>query len=490
MPVVSLMECRARFNRLVESGGDPFLFAASVMQDVGLCDESGKRYLREDSSERHDLPGGGSVGGDVPTLGKTRHRKPTDFRWDVLAEAMIGPDWRRAIGLDRAEAGLGVVQEMKDRYSRLRMFSEEAAAASTGGPSAWANVAAWSATVGGLMQAQFLAGYEVAGYDMADLFPVKAPVFWQGGERYIDIIGPFTPAPEVGPGEEYPDMSMSALWVEPGPMKKYAGKISMYKETAAIDISGGQMMSKMKTAGEMLKYRENELSLDVLCGQTNNWKLGMLTDTSATAYNTYGATVTNPKGTARLIDNTLVNPFNDFGAMQVSDERLANLYHPVSDQPLMTDLNTVIFPTPMAAWAVALGAATEIELFTQTVAGPAQPPGGAGFPTAKMKIKNPWVGLESVVSRRLDARHVASTVQADPNLSAGLGLTGQARYRWYRLNRQKFACKRQFWPATTTEISPSDWVCATQGIIAASAFDIAVQIQVLDPYAVQRNLGS
>jgi hypothetical protein len=489
MPVVSLNECKEKFARLIESGGNPFLFGAAVHRDVGLVDEHGKRYLREDSCARHDTPGG-PVGGDVPTLGPTRRCRPTDYRWDVLAEAMIGPDWRRLVGLDRQEAGYGVMEEMKRRFEQTRMYSEEAAAASTGGPSVWANVAAWSATVGGLMQAQFLEGYQVAGYDMADLFPVKAPVFWQGGERYISIIGPFTPAPEVGPGEEYPDMSMSALWVEPGPVKKYAGKISMYKETAAIDISGGQMMAKMREAGEMLKYRENELSLDVLCGQTNNWKLGMLQNTGATAYNTYGATVTNPAGTARLIDNTLVNPFNDFGAMQVSDERLANLYHPVSDQPLMTDLNTAIFPTPLGLWAVALNAASEIELMTQTVAGPAQTPGGAGFPTAKMKVKNPWAGIETITSRRLDARHVASTVQADPNLSPGLGLTGAARYRWYRLNRNRFACRRQFWPATTVNISPSDWVMATQGIVAASAFDIATMVQVLDPYSVQRNLGA
>ena len=79
----------------------------------------------------------------------------------------------------------------------------------------------------------------------------------------------------------------------------------------------------------------------------------MLKDTSATAYNTYGATVTNPAGTVRLIDNDLVNPFNDFGAMQLSDERLANLYHPVSDQPLMTDLNVCALPDAHAQAAQA-----------------------------------------------------------------------------------------------------------------------------------------
>lgn len=498
MPVVSLAECRGRFNRLVSSGGTPAHFFGAIMHEVGICDEKGVRYVREDSCERRETANG-TVGGDVPTLGQ-RRRKPTDFRWDVLAEAMIGPDWRVHIGLDRPEAGLGVMAELEHKLGRVRMFSEEGAAASTGGPSVWANVAAWSATVGGLMQAQFLEGYQVAEYGaLADLFPVKPAVFWQGGERYIDIIGPFQPAAEVGPGVEYPDMGMSAMWVEPGPMKKYAGKITMYKETAAIDISGGQMMAKMKTAGEMLKYRETELSLDIITAPTasavyNNWRLGMLTDTAATQYATYGATVTNPAGRARLIDNDLVNPFNDFGALQISDERLANLYHPVSDQPLMTDLSVALFPTPLAKWANALNNAETISLMNQATAGPAQSPPGT-FPSDRIDMKNPYKGIVTALAspdamRRLDARHVASTTQADPNLSPGLGLSGAARYRWYRLNPGKFACKRQFWPATTVDISPSDWVMATQGLVAAQAFDIAVQMQILSPYHIQRNRGA
>ncbi len=487
MPVVSLTEARTRYKRFTENGGSPGQFFGVVMHEIGLCDETGRRYLRGDSGAAKVMEG---YSGDVPTLADKPRARPEDFRWDVLAEAMIGPDWKEHIGLHRGDPGANIVTEFERRAGRTRMFSEEATAASTGGPSLWANVAAWSATVGGLMQAKFIQGYQAAPFDMADMYPVgPPPVFWQGGERYIDIIGPFKPAPEVGPGVEYPDQSMSALWVEPGPMKKYAGKISMAKETAAIDISGGQMLAKMKTAGESLKYRENELALDITTGQTNNFKLGMLTDTAATAYNTFAPTITNPQGTARTIPNDIVNPFNDPGAMQISDENLANLYHPVTDQPLEADLPVALFPTPLAKWAGAINDIDEWQLLTQTTAGPAQPAAGA-FPTAMGKTRNPWKGLVSAtVSRRLHDRHVRSTTQADPNLSAGLGLTGAAVYRWYRLNPAKFACKRQMWPATTVDISPGDWVMAVQGLVAASAFDIAVMMQVLDPYAIQRNRG-
>lgn len=486
MPVVTRVEAKSRFQRFTEGGGSPFDFGGAILHEVGLCDEQGNRYLREDSCRN---PYTGETH-NVPTVADKPKRKPTDFHWDILAEAMIGPDWQRHVGLNRSDAGAGIVREMKARFERTAMFREEATVGI--GPSVWANVAAWSATVGGLMQAQFIQGYKMAPFGaLANMFAVRPAVFWQGGERYIDIIGPYFPAPAIAPGAEYPDMSMSALWVEPGPMTKYGGKISMQKETAAIDISGGQMLAKMKNGGETLSLRETELSLDVIVGYTNNWKLGMLTDPSATAYNTFGPTITSPQGVARLVTNDILNPFNDLGALQVSDENLANLYHPVTDQPMESSLDTVLFPTPLMKFADELNNADEYDLMTQSTAGPAQPPAGS-FPTAKTKMRNPWKGrvralLDEGIARRLDDRQIRSTVQTDPNINPGLGLTGQARYRWYRLNAALFACKRQFWPATTVDISPADWVMAVQGLVAAQVFDIATQVQVLNPYAIQRN---
>ncbi|HEY1191547.1 MAG TPA: hypothetical protein VGE74_28200 [Gemmata sp.] len=487
MPAVNLTEMRTRYARFQEGGGTPAQFFGVIMHEVGMCDENGQRYLRRDSGAQKVLEG---YSANVPTIAEKPRRQPEDFRWDVLAEAMIGPDWKLHIGLQR-ESGSNIVTDFEQRFGRLRMFSEEATAASTGGPSVWANVAAWSATVGGLMQVKFLQGYNSAAYDMADMYPIgPPPVFWQGGERFVDIIGPYKPAPEVGPGIEYPDQSMSALWVEPGPMKKYAGKISMAKETAAIDISGGQMLAKMKTAGDSLKYRENELALDITTGQTNNFRLGMLTDTAATAYQTYGFTITSPQGISRTVPNDIVNPFNDPGAMQISDEQLANLYHPVTDQPMEVELPVALFPTPLARWAGAINDIDEWTVATQSAAGPAQAAPGT-FPNSFGKTRNPWKGLVAAkVSRRLHDRHIRATANADPNMSAGLGLTGAAVYRWYRLNPAQFACKRQMWPATTIDISPADWVMAVQGLVAAQAFDIAVMMQVLNPWAIQRNRSS
>jgi hypothetical protein len=266
MAIATYDEIGSRVRRLAEAKADPRLIAPMIGELVGLNDADGNRYLREDSSDDRTIDPtlGAGYTRRVPTITKAK-RRPTDFPFDVLAECIIGRDWKTILGLTRSDKAFGFLEEFRRRpEGATSRFSEESAAPI--GPSVWANVAAWSATVGGLMQAQFIEGNKQAQFDVADLFPVKPAVFWQGGERYIDIIGPYKPAPAVGPGEEYPDQSTSALWVEPAPMVKYAGKILVAKETAAIDISGGQLLAKAKEGGMSLKFRENELALDVITG--------------------------------------------------------------------------------------------------------------------------------------------------------------------------------------------------------------------------------
>lgn len=463
-------EVRDRYKNCVDNG-NPLHIAQLVAESVGMCDEDGYKFTRADGAPCLN-----------PDKAK-RIRKPSDFRVDVLAEAIIGRDWKNVLRLDDS-GKLFPTDNLYADAARRGLVQEESAAPL--GPSMFANVAAWSSTIGGLLGAQFNLGYESAPYNLRDLFPVRPGVFWQGGERYIDIIGPYQPAQETGPGEEYPDSTMSALWVEPGPAKKYAGKISLTKELLAIDISGGQIMAAAQGGGDMLAFRESELTISVLTGQTNNWKMGMLPDTAATAYNTYGPTIVGPVAT-RTLTNTNVNPFNDVGALQKSDEYTTNLYNPVTDYPMDVDLPVAVFPTSMATFAEAINQVSDFTLMNQTTINQAMPAPGQ-FPTDMLRMLNPWRGrIRGISDRWLQKRFVSSTTQGDPNLAAGLGLTGAAQYRWYRLDPAKAACRRQMWAPTSASVSPNDWVMVTQGIVAAFAWDMATSVQVLSPYHIQEN---
>jgi len=455
----------------------PFVFAqvwaAKVAEAVGLCDGKGRKFFREG-------------GGPAMAPADKRRFKPSDFRFDMLAEAMIGREWKSIFRL-------GEQGDMFPGVSYYERVQEESAAPI--GPSVWANVAAWTATTGGLMNAQFNLGYDTPDFELADLFPIREAIFYQGGERIIDILGPFSPAQETAPGAQYPDNSMSALWVEPGAVKKYAGKIEITKETLEIDISGGQILSKANDGGYTLRFRENELAIDAIVGTTNNFKLGMLADSAATTYNTYGPTITNPAGTSRTVTNDIVNPLSTPDAFMQSDMQISNLYHPVTDMPIVVDMPVCVLPTPLAKWAMWLQGVGEFSGLQQTLTSPmavTQPAPGT-FPNTMAKGQNPWQNyLRPIVSRWLDARHIASTTQADPNRSPGLGLstTTLARMRWYRLNPAKFACRRQKWGPTSQAISASDYVMATQGIAAAFAWDMATMVQVLSPFHIQRNKGA
>lgn len=464
-------EVRDNYKRCSEEYKNPLLIASMIAERVGLCDENGERFTNDKGA---------------PCLNpdrSVRRPKPTDFQFDMLAEAIIGPTWRTVLGLNNSSK-LFPTHAYMSEAARMGLVREESAAPL--GPSMWANVAAWSATVGGLLGAQFTYAYESAPFALKDLFPVRQGVFYQGGERYVDIIGPYQPAQATGPGEEYPDMTMSALWVEPGPAQKYAGKITITKETAIIDISGGQIMAKAKELGETLAFRESELTIDVITGQTNNWKLGMLPDTSATAYNTYGATISGPVAT-RTIQNSNVNPFNDVGALQKSDEYTTNLYNPVTDYPMDVEMGVAVFPTCMAAFAEAINQVSDFSIMNQSTINQAQPAPGQ-FPTDLLRMLNPWRGrIRGIADRWLQRRLTNSTTQGDPNLTAGLGLSGAAQYRWYRMDPAKAACRRQMWAPTSQSISPNDWVMATQGLIGGFVCDMSTSVQVLSPYHIQQN---
>ena len=463
MAQVVFEQVRDRYKQCVEAK-KPKMIAVKVAEALGLCTADGVRHFDE---------------GGRPTLAKDRKHRAADFHPQILADAIIGRDWAQQLGLDTGDPHLFPMQ---------RWLSE--AEATPIGPSQWANIAAWSATVSGLMQAQFLEAYQQTEFDLVDLFPTRPPIFWQGGERIPDVLGPYEPASEVGPGEPYPDVAMSGLWVEPGPMKKYAGKITVAKETAFIDISGGQILAKAKTAADTLRYREQLLTEDVILGVTNNWKLGMLADSAATGYNTYGATITNPRGGSRTIPNDNVNPLNDVGALQKSDEYIAGLYHPVTDNPIAVDMDTIILPTVLNKPAEWLMGVNEVWGMPQTT-NPAMATAPGTFPNSVQKSNNPWQGkLKPVVSRWLHKRHTDSTSVTNSNRPAGLGLTNAGIYRWYRCDPRKFAAKRMAWPSTIIDLNPNDWVMATQGVIAGQAFDIAVMIQVLNAYAIQRNKGA
>jgi len=457
---------RAKYAQVAESGKPVPARAADaarvVKEAVGLVDKDGHYNTREDG---------------FPVLAKSRTHTTEQFKLDVVAEAVVGPDWRSLIPAHRR-------------------LSEEAAVPI--GPSHFANVSAWLAIAGGLVQGAIVEGYETSDFDLTDLFPVRNPslMFWNGGERYTAIIGPSRPAPEFGIGQAHPDARMDAMWIEPGPMKKYGHKITVAKETAIVDISGGRILAEARELGMGLRYRENELCLDVITGQTNNFKLGLTNSSGATGYNTYGATVPTGPGTTGTLGNDIANPVSSdpMTVFNTSQNALLGYTHPVTGLPMpMADrLSTLLIPSSISWFATYVNTAAQITMGSQPAAPGPGTLGGGTFPTGWITSNNPFAGLfkRVITSQWLYYRHTASTTQGDPDLSAGLGLTsgvsGTAN-RWYRLDPERFACRRIAWDITQTEFDPRSFTMADQNIVFGAAADMAMQVQVLNPWAIQRN---
>jgi hypothetical protein len=439
-------------------------FAKSIAEQVGLVDASGRQHTRPDG---------------FPTLHKDRKKTVADFPLRVLTEALLGPRWAQHLGLDTQGPA----------FPFRKLLSEEIAAPI--GPSFFANFSSWVASAGALIQAQTLEGYETADFELRELFPVRPIVFWQGGERYVNIIGPSTMAPEVGPGESHPDVRMDGMWVEPGPLKKYGQKLTITKEAGYIDITGGQIMSRAKEVGYGLAFREHDLVLNALVGVTNNFKLGLTSDASATGYNTYGATVPIGNGSTGTLGNDLTNPMTDpFTTWQASQDALLQYRHPVTGipMPMASRLKTCVI-TPSLEWfAQFLRGVGQMSLGNNPAA-PAPQIAGTTFPTSWMTAQNPFSGTitDVRVSQWLMAKHMDSATPALPTIPAGQGLSLANSRRWYRLDPQSFAARRAAWEMSLVDLSPNDYVMADQGIIAGQVGNIAVMVQILNPWAIQRN---
>jgi hypothetical protein len=274
-------------------------------------------------------------------------------------------------------------------------------------------------------------------------------------------------------------------------MAKYGNKISIARETAFIDITGGRILAEARTLGENLRYRESELTLDVLVGQTNNFKLGLTNDAGATGYNTYGATVPVGGGATAVLGNDIVNPMADpLTVFNASQEALLGYKHPITGlpMPMANRLTTLVIPSNLQWFATYLNTVGQITLGSQ----PASPgPGALGgtFPTGWTTAANPFAGMFNriVVSQWLYNRHIASVTQADPELSPGLGLSTPNSRRWYRLDPERFACRRMAWDVNVQEVAANAFPMLDQGLVFAAVANIGIQVQVLNPWAIQRN---
>jgi hypothetical protein len=451
---------RDKYRTLCDQGA-PREIARVVREAVGVVDADGQPFRS------------GAEDDDEPILNPKRKVRATQpGLLEAVTKGIVGDEWKRVLC-----EGRGLV-------------SEEAVAAI--GPSVFVNVAAWTAAVGGLVQGSIMEGYfDVADFELSGIFPVRPPAFWQGGERLVAIIGPSRPAPKVGPGQSHPDVRMDAMWVEPGPMAKYGHKITVAKETAYIDITGGQILRNARQLGFGLRYRDHELTLDVIVGQTNNFKLGLTNDASATGYNTYGATVPTGGGTTGALGNDIVNPMTDpLTTFNASQTNLLGYKHPVTGLPMpyANRLTTLILPSSLQWFATYLNTAGQIQVGSVTGA-PFPQIGGTTFPTNWVTGPNPFAGLfkDVRVSQWIYTRHLASTTQPDPDLSPGLGLSAANSNRWYRLDPSSFAMRRVAWDVDVNEVPPSSFPMLDQGLVFGAVANIGVQIQITNIWAIQRN---
>ncbi len=229
----------ASIHRLYESDG-PQAFVSRTRELLGLTRD---RFGRPTVTE--------------PQL------QPEEFSLRDLAESIIGPDWHEVLGPARTN---GFSQPLLED-------------ASTGiPPSAFNNISAWNATVGGLIEVKILEAYRRPGF-IADRLVRTIPTR-QRSEKLPGIADIGDKAEEMKPGDPHPRAQFEERFVTTPETKKHGLAVDVTREAVHFDLTN-QVLSRAERVGDWLGMRKEKRVLDVVLGITNTYSY------RGTSYNTY-----------------------------------------------------------------------------------------------------------------------------------------------------------------------------------------------------------
>lgn len=227
---------------------------------IGLCDVDGNRFRTAvgHSQVRDPKTANGSV---------LERLKPSEFSLEHLGRGILGddvferlynPDSRELAGLQRTalEAGEGAV-----------------------GPSAFANINAFTASVAGLLEVSMLEGWQNPDFIGDKLMPDETSKIFEG-RKVIGTGRIGDQAEQRHPGMPTKRVQFGERWITQPRTVENALACEVLQETVFLDLTG-QVMQEANDVGTWLRYHDELARIDLFIGATNSYNY------KGTAYNTY-----------------------------------------------------------------------------------------------------------------------------------------------------------------------------------------------------------
>lgn len=422
---IDIIKMKSLYESRKKQSNGRLRFITEMRHGLGLADSAGNDY--KDPAGNKQL--------------RDRELLAENFSIAELAEACVGSSWRTLFSPDNRQIG---------DYIRARTLVEsghpndsKALLESTGigiDPTAFADINAFTAVVGGLIEVKILESFQNPALIADQLMPAEATRL--NGQKVIGVQAIGDRGRQRKPGEPHVRAQFGERWIETPETRENALAIDVLKEAVFFDLTG-QILQQAATVGYELAYRKELEVIDTIIGVTNSFKY------NGTAYNTY---VTS-KTLGYL--NSIANPLLDWTSIQTDVMQFMRQEDPHTGKRLLLNPNTLLVnPAKLATANLILGA---------TITDRRTAPGSTQATTATLNISstpgNPYSGQFKVVSSPLfEQRALASD---------GLNLSqDQADGLWFMMEAGKSFRYMQNYPLTVVPATSNQYEMLDKGIIA------------------------
>jgi hypothetical protein len=351
---------------------------------------------------RYELDGAEATVAHLREALEAKHLRAEDFSIRELAEATLGTHWVRQLdprgGVHLLEAGEGV------------------------------DVTAFSNITGQVIYAKIMEAYAQEAFVLSRL--VSTVPTRLDGEKIPGIGRVRDEVTEVRPGMPYPSLGLGEDYIETPSTTKRGFIVPVTQEAIFFDRTF-LVLQRAAEVGEVLGLNKEKRIIDLVIGQTNNYKW------KGTGYNTYYAATAGVPWANELAGNELV----DWTDVDAAEQLFAEILDPNTGEPVLIQANSVlVMPAYRHAANRVLGA-TEIQYA----------PEGAATQTL---APNPLRNYQTFDSRLAYRRIVATGVDA-----------AEARKWWFIGDFAKAFAYMENWPITVTQSPPGSEAEFSQDIV-------------------------
>lgn len=329
--------------------------------------------------------------------------RPDDFSIRELAEALLGTSWVKQLdprqgGAALLEAGDGV------------------------------DVTAFSNITGQVIYSRIMQAYTQEAFIVSRLVQTVPTRF--DGEKIPGIGRVQDEIAEVRPGMPYPSLGFGEDYIETPATTKRGFIVPVTKEAIFFDRTH-LVLQRAGEVGEILGLNKEKRLIDLVIGQTNNYKW------RGTEYETYYADAAGVPWVNQLAGNELV----DWTNVDAAEQLFAEIVDPNTGEPVLVQPNAILVTPAYRHAANRVLAATEIRYQT------------GGQPTQTL-APNPLRGYAVSDSRLLYRRILAAGI--DP---------GDAKKWWFIGDFQRAFAYMENWPITVTQAPANSEAEFSQDII-------------------------